>query len=143
MSVRGDVPIPCFNSWFCRRAGGGKNWCNPVTKHCENPLDPYNVKSDPLGCCGRKFRYPVRGTYGSRADIGMGQREDPITIDPLTWEQTAESMWDDVMNWGSVRVPSDDAGFWQKFRYVFLDTQKRAVITSGIILLIALIVLLV
>lgn len=148
MSIRGDVPIPCFNSWSCKRAGGGKNWCNPFTKHCENRLDPYNIKSDPLGCCARKFRFPVQGTYGSRADIATedgGQREDPITIDPLTWEQTVESMWYDLLHWGSIVVPGNesDPTFWQKFRYVFLDTQKRSVVTSSVIVIIALLTLVV
>ena len=142
MSIRGDVPIPCFNNWFCRRAGEGKTQCNPNTRHCENPLDPFNLKDDPLACCGRKFRYPVQGTFGSRADLGGPiQREDPLTIDPLTWAQTLKSMWNETFNWTTVKVPSVvNPTFWQKFNYIYLGTQKRSIITGAWSVLIAILI---
>ena len=139
MSIRGDVPIPCYNNWYCRRAGDGKTQCNPETGHCSNPLDPYSLKYDPLGSCARKFRYPAQGTLGSRADLGgPTQHENPISIDPLTWMQTVKAIWGETLNWGSVTVPGEtDPTLWQKFNYIYLGTQKRAFITSAFIVLIA------
>lgn len=144
MSIRGDVPIPCFNGGFCERAGDGENYCNPVTKHCENPVDPYSINFDPLGECARKFRYPAQGTFGSRADLsGPTQREDPITIDPLTWRQTVHLMWIQTTSWESVKVPGiENPTFWEKFSFIYLSTQKRAIITAAIIVLITIIILL-
>jgi len=142
MSIRGDVPIPCFNPGFCKRAGSGKTQCNPQAKHCENPFYPYSIKNDPFACCGRIFRYPSQGTFGSRADLSPPeQRGDPLTIDPLTWEETAKSMWQAITNWSGVTVPSETSPtFWQKFEYVFLSSQKRAIISAIPIILLALLI---
>ncbi len=142
MSIRGDVPIPCFNSRFCDRAGDGQNRCDPYSKHCSNPSDPYRLEYDPLGGCGRKFRYPAQGTMGSRADLGgPTQHEEPLTVDPLTWNRTLESMMYDTLHWNSVTVPSEtDPTFWQKFRYVYLGTQTRVYIVSLLLILLSILI---
>lgn len=125
MSIRGDVPVPCFNCKDCERVGNGRNVCDTDKKICVNPnAEEFDLNQDPLGKCIRKFRYPIQGTWGTRARLNGIMN-------------TARNMVSETVNWNQ----DNDKGFVEKINDIYLGNTERIIITSVIVLIIAIFIL--
>lgn len=127
MSIHGDQPIPCFRQEQCAEAWEGKNYCDLSMKQCTRPKD-----SQPVA----KSEQPTNTAELPPVDLDNVSRD-------TNWNQAADSMWTDLMNLGTLKVPGKpNPTLVDKLVFVFFGSPYRADITGVLFLAIAVVLFL-
>ena len=114
MSIHGGQPIPCWRQDQCAEAWEGKNYCNMSLQQCTR--DPQSSATVPA----------------------LGYAEHDNTAKDSNWQQAADQMWNDVMNFGDIKVPGKkNPSILDKLIFLFFGSPYRADITGVLIIAVA------